>query len=274
MSKECKVLYIIGIVFSTLLLVLSILLTLSEYVDQLDGLYRIYDKLNVFGFTSTNYYLNTIICLANIVLILLILLLKKYDKGMTISILVLSALSSNIFGIIGSIISLVQNKKKVENARVFIDENNERIVFVEKTPRVRRERKPIRRLELKSSDLALSIIGMVFGILLIFVYLFMILYNIDDVVDFFNLGMSKETAFYLFIFVMIYALFVAVIVLIPVFLIIVSIAFTIILISTRRRFFAKLLSILGFISLTIFNGIAAVKMLNRFEEDNKKDLIA
>ena len=88
--------------------------------------------------------------------------------------------------------------------------------------------------------------------------------------------MSAQEAFYLFIFVFVYALFVIVILLIPAFIILASIVFTILLISSRRKTMARIISIMGFVTLTIFNAIAAIRMLNRFNKtiEKEKDLIA
>ena len=88
--------------------------------------------------------------------------------------------------------------------------------------------------------------------------------------------MSAQEAFYLFIFVFVYALFVIVILLIPAFIILASIVFTILLISSRRKIMARIISIMGFVTLTIFNAIAAIRMLNRFNKtiEKEKDLIA
>ena len=278
MSKECKVLYIIGIIFSALLLVLSILLSFGNFIEEFDVLLNLYTNISILGFLSYNYYATIVVCMACGILMLILVILKKFNKPMAISIIVLSVLSSNIFGFISSIIFLVQNKRKVERQYVVVNNYNGEIVIKEVVPRVRRERKPIKRLELKTSDLVLSTIGIVIGVVLIFLYLLLLLLNTDSLVSFFSLGMSTQEAFYLFIFVFVYALFVIVILLIPTFIILASIVFTIILITSRRKTMARIISIMGFVTLTIFNAIAAIRMLNRFnktiEEEKEKDLIA
>ena len=104
----------------------------------------------------------------------------------------------------------------------------------------------------------------------------MLIINEKTLFDFFSLKMSAAEAFYLFIFVFVYALFVIVILLIPAIYIFISIIFSILVLTTRRKFFAKALSISGFLTLNIFSGIAAIRMLKRFknEEEKEKDLIA
>ena len=82
-----------------------------------------------------------------------------------------------------------------------------------------------------------------------------------------------------FVEIFVYALFVIVILLIPAFIIFASIVFTILLIASRRKTMARIISIMGFVTLTIFNAIAAIRMLNRFnktieEKEEEKDLIA
>ena len=276
MSKECKVLYIIGIIFSALLLVLSILLSFGNSIEEFDVLRNLYIDISIFGFLSFNYYATIVVCMACGILMLILVILKKFNKPMTISIIVLSVLSSNIFGFISSIIFLVQNKRKVEKQYVVVNNYNGEKVIKEVVPRVRRERKPIKRLELKTSDIVLSTIGIVIGVVLIFLYLLLLLLNTDSLVSFFSLGMSAQEAFYLFIFVFVYALFVIVILLIPAFIILASIVFTILLIASRRKTMARIISIMGFVTLTIFNAIAAIRMLNRFNKtiEKEKDLIA
>lgn len=280
MSKECKVLYIIGIIFSALLLVLSILLSFGNSIEEFDSLRNLYNDISIFGFLSYNYYATIIVCMACGILMLILVILKKFNKPMTISIIVLSVLSSNIFGFISSIIFLVQNKRKVERQYVVVNNDNGEKVIKEVVPRVRRERKPIKRLELKTSDIVLSTIGIVIGVVLIFLYLLLLLLNTDSLVSFFSLGMSAQEAFYLFIFVFVYALFVIVILLIPAFIILASVVFTVLLITSRRKTMARIISIMGFVTLTIFNAIAAIRMLNRFnknieeEKEEEKDLIA
>lgn len=274
MSKECKVLYIIGIIFSALLLVLSILLSFGNSIEEFDVLRNLYIDISIFGFLSFNYYATIVVCMACGILMLILVILKKFNKSMTISIIVLSVLSSNIFGFISSIIFLAQNKRKVERQYVVVNNYNGEKVIKEVVPRARRERKPIKRLELKTSDVVLSTIGIVIGVVLIFLYLLLLLLNTDSLVSFFSLGMSAQEAFYLFIFVFVYALFVIVILLIPAFIILASIVFTILLISSRRKTMARIISIMGFVTLTIFNAIAAIRMLNRFNKtiEEEKDL--
>lgn len=276
MSKECKVLYIIGIIFSALLLVLSILLSFGNSIEEFDFLRNLYNDISIFGFLSYNYYATIIVCMACGILMLILVILKKFNKPMTISIIVLSVLSSNIFGFISSIIFLVQNKRKVERQYVIVNNDNGEKVIKEVVPRVRRERKPIKRLELKTSDIVLSTIGIVIGVVLIILYLLLLLLNTDSLVSFFSLGMSAQEAFYLFIFVFVYALFVIVILLIPAFIILASIVFTVLLITSRRKTMARIISIMGFVTLTIFNAIAAIRMFNRFNKtiEEEKDLIA
>ena len=66
--------------------------------------------------------------------------------------------------------------------------------------------------------------------------------------------------------VFVYALFVIVIFLIPAFIILASVVFTVLLITSRRKTMARIISIMGFVTLTIFNAIAAIRMLNRFNK--------
>ena len=279
MSKVCKNLYIIGIIFSMLILAFSIVLYFCNNIEGFEVLYDVYDKLNEIGIVNMNYNTNILICSANGVLMIILVILKKPYKSMTITIIVLSALSSNLFGIVSSIILLVQNKKERSvTTRTYeaLNENGEKVIVKEVVPVVRKERKPIRRLDVKTSDTVLLTIGMILGLVLIYLYVFMLIINEKTLFDFFSLKMSAAEAFYLFIFVFVYALFVIVILLIPAIYIFISIIFSILVLTTRRKFFAKALSISGFLTLNIFSGIAAIRMLKRFinEEEKEKDLIA
>ncbi len=279
MSKVCKNLYIIGIIFSMLILAFSIVLYFCNNIEGFEVLYDVYDKLNEIGIVNMNYNTNILICSANSVLMLILVILKKPYKSMAITIIVLSALSSNLFGIVSSIILLVQNKKERSvTTRTYedVNENGEKVIVKEVVPVVRKERKPIRRLDVKTSDTVLLTIGMILGLVLIYLYVFMLIINEKTLFDFFSLKMSAAEAFYLFIFVFVYALFVIVILLIPAIYIFISIIFSILVLTTRRKFFAKALSISGFLTLNIFSGIAAIRMLKRFknEEEKEKDLIA
>lgn len=279
MSKVCKNLYIIGIIFSMLILAFSIVLYFCNNIEGFEVLYDVYNKLNEIGIANKNFNTNILICSANGVLMIILVILKKPYKSMAITIIVLSALSSNLFGIVSSIILLVQNKKeRPVTTRTYeaVNENGEKVIVKEVVPVVRKERKPIRRLDVKTSDTVLLTIGMILGLVLIYLYIFMLIINEKTLFDFFSLKMSAAEAFYLFIFVFVYALFVIVILLIPAIYIFISIIFSILVLTTRRKFFAKALSISGFLTLNIFSGIAAIRMLKRFknEEEKEKDLIA
>ena len=279
MSKVCKNLYIIGIIFSMLILAFSIVLYFCNNIEGFEVLYDVYNKLNEIGIANKNFNTNILICSANGVLMIILVILKKPYKSMAITIIVLSALSSNLFGIVSSIILLVQNKKERSvTTRTYeaVNENGEKVIVKEVVPVVRKERKPIRRLDVKTSDTVLLTIGMILGLVLIYLYVFMLIINEKTLFDFFSLKMSAAEAFYLFIFVFVYALFVIVILLIPAIYIFISIIFSILVLTTRRKFFAKALSISGFLTLNIFSGIAAIRMLKRFknEEEKEKDLIA
>lgn len=265
MSKECKVLYIIGIVFSMLLLIISTLLSFSKYFEEIDWLSNLYYRMDEIGIVTSSYYTTIVFSMASGILMLILVILNKFNKPMTISVLVISILAGNIFGFISSIIFLVQNKRRVTRKIVVVKKEDGNKIIKE-VPIVRRERKPIKRLELKTSDLVLSTIGIVIGVVLIFLYLLLLLLNTDSLVSFFSLGMSAQEAFYLFIFVFVYALFVIVILLIPAFIILASVVFTVLLITSRRKTMARIISIMGFVTLTIFNAIAAIRMLNRFNK--------
>ena len=279
MSKVCKNLYIIGIIFSMLILAFSIVLYFCNNIEGFEVLYDVYNKLNEIGIANKNFNTNILICSANGVLMIILVILKKPYKSMAITIIVLSALSSNLFGIVSSIILLVQNKKeRPVTTRTYeaVNENGEKVIVKEVVPVVRKERKPIRRLDVKTSDTVLLTLGIIVGLVLIYLYIFMLIINEKTLFDFFSLKMSAAEAFYLFIFVFVYALFVIVILLIPAIYIFISIIFSILVLTTRRKFFAKALSISGFLTLNIFSGIAAIRMLKRFknEEEKEKDLIA
>ena len=276
MSKECKVLYIIGIAFSALLLIISTLLSFSKYFEEIDWLINLYYRMDEIGIVTSSYYTTIVLSMASGILMLILVILNKFNKPMTISVLVISILAGNIFGFISSIIFLVQNKRRVTRKIVVVTQEDGNKIIKE-VPIVRRKRKPIRRLELETIDIVLSTFGIIVGVILIFSYLLLLLYNTDSLVNFFSLGMSTQEAFYLFIFVFVYALFVIIILLIPAFIILASIVFTILLITSRRKTMARILSIMGFVTLTIFNAIAAIRMLNRFNktiEKEEKDLIA
>jgi len=262
-----------------LILAFSIVLYFCNNIEGFEVLYDVYDKLNEIGIVNKNFNTNILICSANSVLMIILVILKKPYKSMAITIIVLSALSSNLFGIVSSIILLVQNKKeRPVTTRTYedVNENGEKVIVKEVVPVVRKERKPIRRLDVKTSDTVLLTIGMILGLVLIYLYVFMLIINEKTLFDFFSLKMSAAEAFYLFIFVFVYALFVIVILLIPAIYIFISIIFSILVLTTRRKFFAKALSISGFLTLNIFSGIAAIRMLKRFknEEEKEKDLIA
>lgn len=290
MSKTCKNLYIIGIVCSIIVFVISILLLIKIDNSFFEELHNICDR---FDFPN-DYYHNTYLCIADLILIIMILTINKPLKAIAIAIIVVSILSSNLFAFVASIIYLVQTKvKRVDNSNQYSEEvikesfdlekekkviinaneeNNqdEKIVDLNKIViPVKQKRKQIKLLDVRKTDILLLTLGIITGVVIIVLYLLLLIFNEKSIYNALALKMSAAEAFYLFLFVFAYAIIVVAILLIPIVYIFISILFTILLIATRRKFFAKTLSVMGFVTLTIFNGIASVRLLKRFEKDDK-----
>lgn len=290
MSKTCKNLYIIGIACSIIVFILSILLLIKIDNSFFEELHNICDR---FDFLN-DYYHNTYLCIADLILIIMILTINKPLKAIAITIIVVSILSSNLFAFVASIIYLVQTKvKRVDNSNQYSEEvikesfdlekekkviinaneeNNqdEKIVDLNKIViPVKQKRKQIKLLDVRKTDVLLLTLGIITGVVIIVLYLLLLIFNEKSIYNALALKMSAAEAFYLFLFVFAYAIIVVAILLIPAVYIFISILFTILLIATRRKFFAKTLSVMGFVTLTIFNGIASVRLLKRFEKDDK-----
>ena len=267
MGKSVKILYIIGFIFSFLVLILSILFMISDRVEELEIIREIYKRLD-FN-TSAKY--TTIICMANSILMIITIILNPLKKVYAIIILILSILTFNLFGFIGSIIYLTEisrlNRVRIEKERQIRELNNP------ENYNTKKERKLALRLEPTKTDLVFLYLGIILASILIFAYCFVMLYYSKEIWDFFMPDVNGPELLGLLLFIMIYAIILFILFLIPIVYLVINIVLTAITISKKRVTLARILSIYGFIGLTIFNAIASIKMLKRFKkkiEEEKK----
>lgn len=262
MSKSVKTLYIIGFIFSILILVLSILFMLSDQVEGLDIIKKIYERLD-FN-TSASY--TTIICMANAILMIITIILKPLKKVYAIIILILSILTLNIFGFIGSII-LLTDISRINRVRV----EKERQIRGLNDPQANIIKKPTLRLEPTKTDLVFLYTGIILASIFIFTYCFLFLYFFREIMNFFLPDINGPELLGLLIFILLYMIVLFILFLIPIVLLAINIVLTAITITKKRVALARILSVYGFLSLTIFNAIASINMIKRFKKRREEE---
>ena len=283
MIKAKKILYIIGIVFGSLLIALSVLMMLNNNKDIVTKIREYYP---LFGKTIKDYYYEThnadtvVITLncINITLIFMNMFLKKSVKSLIIFNIILSILTYNVFSLIAAIFLLVE--KINENAEIEekrkLELEKERVsspisssaIEAENEPKV--VKKPI-RLNVETNELTFSLVGIILEIMYLFTYLFLILFFHNEISKAIQLD-PKEYGFSFIYVVFIWAILILALFLIPIIIIAVDIAFTILMITTRKPAFAKIIRIVGFVSLSIFNAIAAIMLINKLNNEENKEL--
>lgn len=273
-----KILYIVGIIFSLLLIGLGIFISINKnekiFVDIYTSLIHIYRVDN-----NINFGVHIILLAANVILISCNLALSNKNKALPIIIIVLSVLHTNIFSAIASIIDLIliskEQKKREELLEIkrqtllaeAIENNDDEAI--KKYQNKLEEKKPVVKLDIKTSDIILSIIGIIMALIIIVAYALILYINREEITQKLmpNIDDLGLAAILLIIPLIIYGLIILILLFIPILFIIANIANTILMLTTKRFFFARIMSVYGFISLTIFNGIAAIKLL---ANNNKK----
>ena len=283
MIKAKKILYIIGIVFGSLLIALSVLMMLNNNKDIVTKIREYYP---LFGKTIKDYYYEahnadtvviTLNCI-NITLIFMNMFLKKSVKSLIIFNIILSILTYNVFSLIAAIFLLVE--KINENAEIEekrkLELEKERAsspisssaIEAENEPKV--VKKPI-RLNVETNELTFSLVGIILEIMYLFTYLFLILFFHNEINKAIQLD-PKEYGFAIIYVIFIWAILILALFLIPIIIIAVDIAFTILMVTTRKPAFAKIIRIVGFVSLSIFNAIAAIMLINKLNNNENKEL--
>lgn len=283
MIKAKKILYIIGIVFGSLLIALSVLMMLNNNKDIVTKIREYYP---LFGRTIEDYYYEnhnvdtvviTLNCI-NITLIFLNMFLKKSVKSLIIFNIILSILTYNVFSLIAAIFLLVE--KINENAEIEekrkLELEKERAsspisssaMEAENEPKV--VKKPI-RLNVETNELTFSLVGIILEIMYLFTYLFLILFFHNEINKAIQLD-PKKYGFAIIYVALIWAILILALFLIPIIIIAIDIAFTILMVTTRKPAFAKIIRIVGFVSLSIFNAIAAIMLINKLNNEENKEL--
>ena len=157
------------------------------------------------------------------------------------------------------------NRVRVENERQIRELNNPESNIIKK------ERKPVLRLEPTKTDLAFLYIGIILASILIFTYSFIMLYYSREILNFFLPDVNGPELLGLLIFILLYMIILFILFLIPIVLLVINIVLTAITISKKRVALARILSVYGFLSLTIFNAIASINMINRFMEKREEE---
>lgn len=273
-----KILYIVGIIFSLLLIGLGIFISINKnekiFVDIYTSLIHVYRVDN-----NINFGVHIILLAANVILISCNLALSNKNKALPIIIIVLSILHTNIFSAIASIIDLIliskEQKKREELLEIkrqtllaeAIENNDDEAI--KKYQNKLEEKKPVVKLDIKTSDIILSIIGIIMALIIIVAYGLILYINREEITQKLmpNIDDLGLAAILLILPLIIYGLIILILLFIPILFIIANIANTILMLTTKRFFFARIMSVYGFISLTIFNGIAAIKLL---ANNNKK----
>lgn len=295
MIKAKKILSIIGLIFSVLIIGVAILSLIFKDIE-------IFKVINDVLITTGDYdnagYSSILIMIASFCIILLNLLLKKSNKALIITCIVLSVLTYNVFSAIASILALIikiQENRAIEEERiknqVIIketitkdDNDNEKIVReiipvevnnqkpIEKP---KREKKPVIYTEVKTSDIVLSVIGIIFGLAFICGYALLI-WIYQEEIQAFLMPDASDFGMALFIMIIpliIYIFLIFIVVALPLLFIIANIILTIFMLTIKRKTITRITLILGFITLSIFNSIAAIRILKRYKtkELNKEN---
>ena len=128
-----------------------------------------------------------------------------------------------------------------------------------------------KRLEPTSIDLAFLYLGIIMAATFIIAYSLVLTFNYNKIMDSVVPKLDGPEALGLLIFVIFYVIILFVIFMIPIFYFVVNIVLTAITISSRRVFLARVLSIYGFLGLTVFNAIASINMLKRFNKQREEE---
>lgn len=123
------------------------------------------------------------------------------------------------------------------------------------------------RLNVSSKELTFSIIGLVLEVIFIFAYLFTVMYFDKEITDIFRIKNPEKWGLAIIFVGLFYVILILAIFLIPILLMAANIAFTVLMITTKKPVFARLASVFGFINLTIFNSIAGIMLLNKYYDE-------
>ena len=276
MNKTTKIFLIIGIITNYLIIILSFLCYISTEYNVLESYESLFHKLR-FDFFDLGSELSIIFGLVNVVLMFTILGLQSKRKFLVILTLVLSAFLTNILGLVASIITLCEIHSINREAYINNPENQGKFEIIDGVI-YKNGRKPIRRLELNKTDLVFAYIGVAMGIILSFAYFAFVCFNVMDVARLFAPKATGPGGIALIPIYIIIVFLVFVVMLIPLLIMIGNVVLTLAFIGKRRNGLAKVVIIYGFICLTIFNSIAAIRVtrtrkIKKEEENKEKDLI-
>jgi len=217
---------------------------------------------NGFEESTTGLVASAIYLLLVISSLVFIILERKINKlYIHITSIVICGISFNILGLISAIFGLIICVSKVKE-KTILDDTNETENIVE--VKVEYEHKENTKLEMDNGVLTLFILSIVMGVILIFLYCFVVIkFAFPSIGAFLKSVMEEKSgwAFWNLFLVVFYGCFYAIVLLIPINIYILLIGRDIATIRTKDKTMFITSIVFGFLSLMLFDAIGAIVAL-------------